>query len=215
MLRKPKTPIRVEESSESSDFQDIPLDEQRRRTSARAQLEEQRNPSRKCMHRFFNMIALMTGVCGFLMGLGQIIGMTYEDLDMISYVLRAYILVLCGLVALIEAEWTSFIINSSILRVWVTRGLFYAFIGVIGIQQNENVIDRDHNQRILNKSPSLQFIRVMAWIMVGCGILYFGMGVACLQIYYNRLRKDYEERCGRAVHIRRATALLAEAEGAV
>jgi len=183
--------------------------------SAREQLEEQRNPSRRCMHRFFNMIALMTGVCGFLMGLGQIIGMTYEDLDMISYVLRVYILVLCGLVTLIEAEWTAFIINSSILRVWITRGLFYAFIGIIGIQQNDNVIDRDDDRRILNKSPSLQFIRVVAWLMVGCGLLYFGMGVACLQIYYNRLRRDYEERRGRAVHIRKATALLAEAEGVV
>lgn len=205
--------VRAGESSETSDFSELPVEEQQRRTSARTQLEEQRNPSRRFMHRFFNLIALITGVCGFLMGVGQIVGMTFENLDIISYVLRAYIMVLSVLVALIEMEWTAFVLNSSILRIWITRGLFYAFVGVIGIQQNDNVIYRDDDHRVINKSPSLQFIRVVAWLMVACGVLYLGMGVACLQIYYNRLRRDYEERCGRAVHIRKATALLAEAEG--
>lgn len=138
------------------------------------------------------------------MGLGQIVGMTFEDIDIIGYVLRTYVIVLCLLVVLIEAEWTSLVKNSSILRYWITRGLFYSFVGVIGIQQNDHVMERDPYQHGRD-SASLQFIRVVAWLMVGNGILYFGMGILCLQVYYNRLRRDYDERSGRAVHIRNAT----------
>ena len=83
------------------------------------------------------MISVLTALSAFAMAMGQIIGMTFEDIDVISYVLRIYVIVLCLLVILIEAEWTSLVKNSSILRYWITRGLFYAFVGVIGIQQNQ------------------------------------------------------------------------------
>lgn len=180
-----------------------------RRREALARLEEERNPSRRCMHRFFRMISLVTGICGLLMGAGQIVGMTFENLDIIAYVMRGYVIVLCLLIVLNEAEWTSMIKNSSILRYWITRGLFYSFVGVVGIQQNDHVVETDRGQGG-GDSPSLKFIKVVALLMVGCGCLYFVMGAMCLQIYYNRLRRDYEERVSRAVHIRSATDRLAE-----
>ena len=183
---------------------------QNRREEARAQLEEELNPSRKCMHRFFRLISFLTGICAFLMGLGQVVGMTFEDLDVISYVMRAYVIVLCLLVVFIEAEWTALVKNSSILRYWITRGLFYSFVGVIGIQQNDHVSERNPESEERD-SISLQFIKVVAWLMVGSGILYFFMGAFCLQLYYNRLRRDYDERSGRAVHIRNATERLTAA----
>lgn len=187
---------------------------QNRREQTRAQLEEERNPSRTCLHRFFRMISFLTGICALLMGLGQVVGMTFEDMDVISYVLRGYVMVLCVLVILIETESTSLVKNSSILRYWVTRGLFYSFVGVIGIQQNDHVTERDPSQDERD-SMSLQFIRVVAWLMVGCGILYFGLGVLCFQIIYNRLRRDFDERSGRAVHIRNATDRLTEQDDAI
>lgn len=161
------------------------------------------------MHRFFRMISFMSGCAAFLMGLGQVVGMTFEDMDLISYVLRGYVIVLCVLVVFNEGEWTSLIKNSSILRYWVTRGLFYSFVGVIGIQQNDHVEEPDRDE----DSASLKFIKVVAFLMVGFGAIYFGMGVLCLQIYYNRLRRDYEERRSRAVHIRNATDRLSEVGG--
>ena len=141
------------------------------------------------------------------MGMGQIVGMTFEDIDVVSYVMRTYVIVLCLLVVFIEAEWTALVQNSSILRYWITRGLFYSFVGVIGIQQNDHVTEQNPDQQERD-SMSLQFIRVVAWLMIGCGILYFCMGILCLQIYYNRLRRDYDERSGRAEHIRNATDRL-------
>jgi hypothetical protein len=135
--------------------------------------------------------------------------MTYENIDAISYVMRGYVMVLCVLVIFIEAEWTALVKNSSLLRYWISRGLFYAFLGVIGLQQNDHATERDQDAN--RDSVSLQFIKVVAWLMIGSGILYFCMGVLCLQIYYNRLRRNYEERRGRAVHVRDATDRLTEA----
>ena len=210
--------IRFKQSLRSTDAWDRheqQLEAQRRRNEARAQLEEDRNPSRTCVHRFFRAISFLTGICALLMGLGQIVGMTFEDIDVISYVLRTYVIVLCLLVILIEADWTALVKNSSILGYWITRGLFYSFVGVIGIQQNDHVNERNPSENPDSDSISLQFIRVVAWLMVGCGILYFCMGALCLQILYNRVRQDYEERRGRAFHIRNATDSLTEDNGDV
>lgn len=197
--------------TDSWDRHERSMAEENRRTVARAQLAEERNPSRKCMHRFFRMISFLSGCSAFLMGAGQIVGMTFEDdnLDVISYLFRGYVMALCVLVVFNEMEFTSLVKNSSILRYWITRGLFYSFVGVIGIQQNDRV--SDDPSLVEHRSASLRFIKVVALLMVGAGCLYFGMGILCLQIYYNRLRRDYEERRGRAIHIRNATDRLTEA----
>lgn len=201
-------------STDTWDQHEQQVQEQNRREQNLAQVQEERNPSRKCMHRLFRMISLLTGICAFFMALGQVVGMTFENIDAVNYVFRGYVIVLCLLVIFVEAEWTALVKNSSILRYWITRGLIYSFVGVVGIQQNDHVTKRNSDQDD-NDSVSLQFIRVVAWLMVGCGILYFGMGVLCLQIYYNRLRRDYDERCGRAVHIRDAMDHLTEAADGV
>lgn len=195
-------------ATDSWDRREQQTEEQTRRDDARAQLEEERNPSRSCLHQFFRCISVATGTCALLMGLGQVVGMTFEDIDVISYVMRGYVMVLCVLVIFIEAEWTALVKNSSILRYWISRGLFYSFVGVIGLQQNDHATERDPDTN--RDSVSLHFIKVVAWLMIASGILYFGMGVLCLQIYYNRLRRTYEERCGRAVHVRDATERLTE-----
>ena len=183
-----------------------------RRLDARRKLEEERNPKRNTVHRLFRLVSLVTAICACLMALGQIIGMTFDHIDTISYVLRSYVIALCVLVVMVEAEFTSFVRNSSILRYWVTRGLLYSFVGVIGIQQNNHVTDQNPGETAQD-TASLRFIRLVAWLMVGSGVVYFFMGVLCMQIIYNRIRRDYEDRCQRAIHIRKATDRLLEADG--
>ena len=142
------------------------------------------------------------------MGTGQIVGLAYEDIDILSCVMRGYVMVLCALIVCNEAEWTALVRNSRILRYWITRGLFYAFVGVIGLQQNDHATEVE--PYLHDSSASLRFIKVVAWLMVAVGALYFGMGALCLQILYNRLRRDYEDRVKRAVHVRKLADNLVE-----
>lgn len=152
------------------------------------------------MHKFFNFISLVVILAAINMAVGQFVGMKFETVGPIQYVLRIYVIVLCLLVILVELEWTRFARESFILRMWITRGLFYAFIGILGLEENDTSTKKGSS----HTSISLNYIKAVAWVMVVCGTLYFLMGAFCLQIYYNRMRKDYEERLEHARHVRQS-----------
>jgi hypothetical protein len=137
------------------------------------------------------------------MGVGQLLGIFIQNVRPTQYVLRLYVVALCLLVILTEMEWPKFVRESRILGLWITRGLFYAFIGVLGLEENETADSR--NEDSANFDVLQNYVKAVAWIMVLVGAFYFCMGVLCVQIYYNRLRRDYQERLGRASEIRRTS----------
>lgn len=147
------------------------------------------------------------------MAAGQFVGYVFQKDGPVQYVLRLYVVALSFLAILVEVEWTKFARESAILRIWITRGLFYAFIGVLGLEQN----DTEPSQNIARRGfdISRQYIRVVAWMMVGIGSMYSMMGMLCLQIYYNRLRADYENRVKRAKDIRETTERYIDTDQAV
>jgi hypothetical protein len=169
----------------------------------RAQLDEEIHPSRRLFHKFIILISAIVGLSAFNMALGQVVGVMFEKTGIVQYVIRMYVIMLCLLVMLVELEWTKFARESTILRLWITRGLFYAFIGVLGIDQNENVEAKNSNDSSIH--ASLLYLKAVAWLMVGCGCLYFFLGAFCLQLLYNSQRSDYQQRLERAGHIREAT----------
>lgn len=165
-------------------------------------MEEERNPSRKPLHVFFIGVSVVATLAAVNMALGQIVGIVFQQVGPIQYVMRIYVIILCALTIFNELEWTIFTRDSKILQIWPTRGLFYAFIGVLGLEENDNSKYQysGSEQRAFN--ISLNYIKAVAWIMVACGALYFFMGIFCLHLYYNRLRQDYQDRCERAKRLR-------------
>jgi hypothetical protein len=112
--------------------------------------------------------------------------------------MRIYVILLCVLAIANESEWTSFTRDSVILNWWPTRGAFYGFIGVLGLEENDvDVYDAK------GRSAALGYIKVVAWLMIGCGVLYFVLGVACMQFLLNRMRDDYKQRLERAKEVKR------------
>lgn len=134
------------------------------------------------------------------MGVGQLVGVLVQRTGPIQYILRIYVIALCCLVVLVEKEWT----ESKILHNWVTRGLCYGFIGLLGLEENDREHHQSGNEGWAEFNAMERYVSVVAWIMVACGVLYFGMGIFCLQLVYNKLRRDYKERCQRAPDIQRA-----------
>jgi hypothetical protein len=153
------------------------------------------------------------------MCIGQFVGVRYKYHEnrtgVIQYILRCYVIFFCLLAVLVELEGTKIVQDSSILKYWVTRGIFYAFIGVLGLEQNESYALRAASAAATTTSSmpsamSLKFIQIVAWLMVSVGILYFVMGVLCLQLVYKRVRQSYKERLQRAVQIRETTSRYME-----
>ena len=137
------------------------------------------------------------------MAIGQIVGVVFYEAGPVEWILRIYVNLLSLLMVLNELEWWKFTRESRILRNWVTRGMIYGFIGVIGLEQNDNSTSRDDtNARGVDMGEI--YIKAVAWIMIGSGFVYCLMGVACVQHVYNRQRADYEERMAQAPNVRRA-----------
>ena len=171
----------------------------------RAQLEEELHPKRRFLHRVFIFLNICTIVAALLMGIGQILGIYLRRSGPIQYVLSIYVIILCVMVIFNELEFTKMLRESALLRIWITRGAVYAFVGILGLQENEAAGNANQNQGMAFRHQALEFLKVIAWIMIGLGILYFAMGVLCLQLVANRLRDDYQQRLERAKETRRAT----------
>jgi hypothetical protein len=156
------------------------------------------------LHRFFILVSILAIAAAVNMMAGQFIGIAYKSIGPIQYVLRLYVIGLCALVILNELEWFRLTTESKILHWWIPRGVLYAFIGVLGLEENNTTV-ADKNVDATGRDAALSYIKAVAWLMVACGVLYVVMGAFCLQIVCNRLREDYARRVERAKEVQRTT----------
>jgi len=112
-------------------------------------------------------------------------------MNSVQSILRIYMVATCILVIFIEMEWTSFIRDSNILRNWITRGLLYAFLGLVGMEANDT---EEPGFASSQKDAIVEFVNISAYIMVGVGVLYYLMGCLCLQMLRDKVVEDYEKR---------------------
>lgn len=170
----------------------------------KAQLREELHPTRKPLHKLFKLLNLITVCAALMMALGQCVGFFFEDLGMIDCVLRVYVLLFCLLVILNETDFFSLTRDSKLLRIWITRGALYGFIGVLGLSEHAASSAARHKDYV-HRETAMHFIMVIAWVMAGIGLLYVAMGVMCLQLLYNSLENDYQERVENSKEVRRTT----------
>jgi hypothetical protein len=154
-------------------------------------------PKKTFLHRTFNFLSFLMGVAGFLMLVGQLVGLYFYNMDPIQSLMRCYVVLMCALIVLNEMGWTSVVRESDILRIWIFRGIFYSFVGVLGMEEMDTESASAHTTAASQK-VALKFIQIVAYVMVGCGIAYFIMGCLCLQLLRNRIVTDYEQRCKEA-----------------
>jgi hypothetical protein len=179
--------------------------EQIRQDQARASHEELMHPSRKLLHKLFALIAFLTAVAALCLAVGEILAIIFESHGPIEYTLNAYLLLCCMFIMFNELQWTMLTQEASFLGHWVTRGLFYVFIGVISIEQNDKTFQAGQTKRNnhLAYNVSMAYIKAVAYVIMGFGVLYFLMGLFCLHRVYNGLLKDYTERVEMAKRLRK------------
>jgi hypothetical protein len=131
------------------------------------------------------------------MAAGQVLGIAFQpSTGPVQYVLRFYVVMLCLLVVLNELEYFALTVESRILHNWITRGALYAFIGLLGLDENDTA-----NYEGADPGTTY-YIKAVAWVMIGVGALYALMGICCLQLAHDRARADYERRVERAKILR-------------
>jgi hypothetical protein len=100
------------------------------------------------------------------------------------------------------------LLDSKLLQIWIFRGAFYVFIGVLGLNEcatsRTAVLIEGGSKR--RDGTIIQYTYLVSGAkMIVTGLLYVAMGVLCLQLVYNRLEEDYQERGTKAKEVRRTT----------
>ena len=173
------------------------LRQQQLRELMAEQIHEERYPSRRVVHKMIVLLSVVTCIAAALMLVGQIMGLfIFRSYGPIQYVLHFYVFLLCTIVVLVECELTPVGKQSFIFSYWLTRGLSYSFIGVLGLEENDTAEWTNPSDLIEN------FVKIVAWFMIGVGTTYFVLGLFCIQIIYTKERKDYADRCALAKQLR-------------
>lgn len=154
---------------------------------------EELNPTKRPAHRLVLLFRAITMLAALNMAVGQVLGIVFQTSGPVQYVLRFYVVLLCLLVILNELEYFALTVESRILHYWVTRGALYAFIGLLGLEENDTSGSASSSFNV-----GTTYVKAVAWIMIGIGATYFLMGLFCLQFVYDRIRMDYERRLERA-----------------
>jgi len=211
-----------------------------RNSELRAELEEVLNPTKCCFHRLYDGFRCVTFLSSFFLLVGQLIIISFQQVPAIHYVLRCYVILACTLICFNELECTctTLIHNSAVLRMWISRGLFYSFVGILSLAENDihnlkkissdaydvlidqsdfnddsiDYIARNNTTAISGHIIAKHYVTVVSWLTISCGILYFLMGALCIGVIVERLQVYYEQRRQRAEQSRELTGLTDRTE---
>lgn len=182
--------------------------ETKAKADSRKNKEKDMTPKRHLIHKCGYAVSLLVTFAAFCMAVAQIVSIIFADVGVVQIVLRLYVILACSLVILTELELTKFARESYILHQWITRGLLYNFIGVIGLEELET---SEIVSNIGGVNPAQIYIKIISWVMVVVGCFYFLMGVFCIQSRYENQRTDYAERVAKSVLDKKEEAGVAAA----
>jgi hypothetical protein len=114
--------------------------------------------------------ALFTVIAGAAALAGMLINVIYiakhSDLDPRSILLRVYAAVFCGGIVMIEIDWRFIVSRLRIMDLWLIRGAFYGYVGLITCSEDEN---------------ELAPLNVIGCLISAVGVVYMMMGLCCMK----------------------------------
>lgn len=121
-----------------------------------------------------------------------------QDVGCLRTALRIYVACLCILFALNELQVPlPFLQNNPTFQGYISRGLLYSFVGLIGMEQSYSTRMQDyfkHASSTFHIGWTPLFMQISSWLMVCVGYLYVIMGILCMQSLKTKLEENYKER---------------------
>lgn len=166
-------------------------------------------------HRMFLMLSIVTALTGLNNVVAHLLALLfygkYENGT--EVVLRYYTIGLCLVVILIETDQTALVRQSLVFRHFATRGVFYSFLGVLGLVEydigNQNSsryrqygffgTNSGGSSRLTLTLPTAEgagevYIWMTSSLMAAVGIVYLVLGTFCLHQKLDEIRRDYHQR---------------------
>jgi hypothetical protein len=162
-----------------------------------AETDNNTQPSyqRTCSHKLFRLFKLITILIAALLLIAQVISLVYLPFDGVELLLKIFLSSFCVLIIMNELEWWGSLRASPLFWNWVPRGYFYAFIGVVSVEENNLKPSSGAPLKTLPVDyTAALFIETASWMMFVIGILYISFGLCCCQVYQTKVRENYKER---------------------
>jgi hypothetical protein len=115
--------------------------------------------------------ALFTVISGMAAFAGLLINVVYiakhrADMTDKAILLRVYATVFSGVICLIEIDWRFLVSRLRIFDLWLIRGAFYGYVGLITCSEIEK---------------SLSPLNVIGSVIASVGVVYMVMGLCCMK----------------------------------
>ncbi|KAL7532269.1 hypothetical protein ACHAWF_004069, partial [Thalassiosira exigua] len=144
-------------------------------------------------HRVYRFFKVVTVLMALLLVVAQVVSVVYLPFDAVELVIKFFLSSFAVVIILNELEWWSLLTNSPLLTNWVPRGYFYAFIGVVSLEENDLKPSKPLSALPVDYTAAL-FIEVSSWMMFANGAIYLLFGLCCGQRFMNNVRDNYSER---------------------
>ena len=149
---------------------------------------------RTCSHKLFRLLKLITTLIATLLLIAQVISLVYLPFDGVELLLKIFLSSFCVLIIMNELEWWSKLRENSLFWNWITRGYFYAFIGLVSVEENNLKPSSGALETLPVDYTAALFIETASWMMFVIGALYLSLGSCCCQLYQTKVRDNYKDR---------------------
>eukprot|EP00571_Detonula_confervacea_P011682 CAMPEP_0172313580 /NCGR_PEP_ID=MMETSP1058-20130122/20508_1 /TAXON_ID=83371 /ORGANISM="Detonula confervacea, Strain CCMP 353" /LENGTH=180 /DNA_ID=CAMNT_0013027255 /DNA_START=1 /DNA_END=540 /DNA_ORIENTATION=- len=89
---------------------------------------------RTFLHRVYRFFKFITISISLLLFIAQVVSVIFLPFDGVELVLKLFLSTFSVLIILNELEW--WVTSSPLLQNWIPRGYFYAFIGMVSLEEN-------------------------------------------------------------------------------
>ncbi len=156
-------------------------------------------PSRHCIVSTFYTIESFAMITNLFLLTSQIlplISVSWDESDPAYLALKIYLCVFAVIFVLVEADLSAipFLRSASFLKTYCSRGFLYTFFGLVCYEEADSekaytaLEARAHNDSSVFRVSWFALVNQIAAIsLLAVGVLYFVMGILCLQ----RLRNKY------------------------
>lgn len=136
------------------------------------------------LYAFIALNALVVLIAAITFIANLVILILVKDLSHVEMAVRVYILLFCLVVVAAELDWTAAMKEFNVLNSWIFRGAAYAFIGLLTLQFAD-----DESGGV----TAAYFIKAAGWIQVGVGVVYFLLGIACVNKLKAKKQTKYDD----------------------
>ena len=191
--------------------------EDEKKSLLQAKFQEDTNPHRSWLNHFCLALGYVTALVALMIGVLEVSGIFFLKMTLFEHILNVYMMLFCVLIILTETNLFNVAKDSKILNVWAFRGLFYIFVGIMGVNAINSAVYIQGAEMDFKRGLFKNLMVIFSTALIGIGLLYVVLGLLWVQIINDKMEANFQERKKRAVEIKSAASkygALAEGGGA-